>query len=69
MRRCAPRSAAVRCRERSVLRRGGAARLRSSERECAEKDADGDPEDGDLGSKLTSSQESHGNRCCEVPRG
>ena len=69
MRKCAPRSAAVRYQERSVLRRGGAARLRSSERECAEKDADGNPKNGDLGSKLAACQECHGNRCCEVPRG
>ena len=68
MPRCAPRSAAVHCRERSVLRRGGA-RLRSTERERAEEDANGNPEDGDLGSKLAACQQCHGNRCCEVPRG
>ena len=52
-----------------MLRRGGAASLGASERERAEEDADGYPQDRDLGSKLATSQECHGNRRCEVPRG
>ena len=49
--------------------RGGAASLRSTERERAEEDEDSDTDDGDLGPKLAAGQQSHGNRCCEVPRG
>lgn len=51
------------------MRRGGAASLRSTERERAEEDEDGDTENGDLGPELAACQQSHGNRCCQVPQG
>ena len=46
--RCARRSAAVRFQEQSVLRRGGVTSLGTPKRECAEENAQGDPEDDQL---------------------
>jgi hypothetical protein len=43
--------------------------MRTTEREGAEKDADCDPENGELSSKLAAAHECERNHCSEVPRG